>query len=104
MDSRRTARLAGIWFILTFVFSIPAGLFLYADVLDKIDYVVGPGADARIQLGAFLEILTAIANIATAVVRSAQYREYLHLLRTPGGWRIVDAFWQFTEPDDAAQS
>ncbi len=68
MDSRRTARLAGIWFILTFVFSIPAGLFLYADVLDKIDYVVGPGADARIQLGAFLEILTAIANIATAVV------------------------------------
>ena len=42
--------------------------------------------------------------IATAVVRSAQYREYLHLLRTPDGWRIVDAFWQFTEPDGAAQS
>jgi hypothetical protein len=68
VDSRRTARLAGIWFILTFVFSIPAALFFYADVLDKVGYVVGPGADTRIQLGAFLEILTAIANIATAVV------------------------------------
>lgn len=37
-------------------------------------------------------------DIATAVVRSAQYREYLHLLRTPDGWRIVNAFWQFTDP------
>jgi hypothetical protein len=38
-------------------------------------------------------------DIAAVVVRSAQYREYLHLLRTPEGWRIVNAFWQFTDPD-----
>lgn len=38
-------------------------------------------------------------DIAAAVVRSAQYREYLHLLRTPEGWRIVNAFWQFTDPE-----
>jgi hypothetical protein len=36
-------------------------------------------------------------DIAAAVVRSPQYREYLHLLRTPEGWRIVNAFWQFTD-------
>lgn len=41
-------------------------------------------------------------DIATAVVRSAQYREYLHLLRTSDGWRIVNAFWQFTDPGRAA--
>ena len=37
-------------------------------------------------------------DIAAAVVRSAQYREYLHLLRTPDGWRTVTAFWQLTDP------
>ena len=37
-------------------------------------------------------------DIAAAVVRSRQYREYLHLQRTPDGWRIVDAFWQLTDP------
>lgn len=36
-------------------------------------------------------------DIASVVVRSAQYREYLHLVRTPQGWRIVQTFWQFTE-------
>lgn len=38
-------------------------------------------------------------DIATAVVRSAQYREYLHLLRTPHGWKIAGAFWQLTNPE-----
>ena len=38
-------------------------------------------------------------DIAAAVVRSAQYREYLHLQRTDEGWRIVDAFWQLTQPE-----
>lgn len=38
-------------------------------------------------------------DIAAVVVRSAQYREYLHLLRTPDGWQIVNAFWQLTDPD-----
>lgn len=64
---RRTARIAGIWFVLTFVFSIPAVL-LYGPVLDHADYVLGAGADTRLSLGAFLEILVIVANIATAVV------------------------------------
>jgi hypothetical protein len=66
--NRRTALIAGVWFILTFVFSIPAALFLYTPILDDPNYIVSAGADSRIQLGAFLEVLTAIANIATAVV------------------------------------
>jgi hypothetical protein len=66
-SSRRTALIAGLWFIGTFVFSIPA-LLLYDPVLNDADYILGEGADTRISLGAFLEVLTAIANIATAVV------------------------------------
>ena len=63
---RRTSRVAGWFFIGTFVFSIP-GLLLYGPVLHHHDYVLGGGADTRIAFGAFLEILTAIANIGTAV-------------------------------------
>lgn len=58
----------GLFFILTFVASIPAALFLYEDVLDHVNYVIGGGGDTRVYLGAFLEIITAIAGIATAVV------------------------------------
>jgi hypothetical protein len=49
------------------VFSIPA-FFLYDPVLNDADYILGSGADTRIAAGALLEILLAIANIATAVV------------------------------------
>jgi hypothetical protein len=34
--------------------------------------------------------------IASAVVDSDVYREYLHLARTDDGWRIVNALWQST--------
>ena len=37
-------------------------------VLDDADYVVGSGDDVRVAVGALLEILLAIAGIATAVV------------------------------------
>jgi uncharacterized protein DUF4386 len=51
----------------TFVTSI-AGLILYDPVLNDADYILGAGADTRVQLGALCEILLAIANIGTAVV------------------------------------
>jgi hypothetical protein len=63
----RPGRIAGLWFIGTFVFSIPA-VFFYAPVLNDADYILGRGFDPRISLGALLEILLAISNIATAVV------------------------------------
>jgi hypothetical protein len=65
--ARRTSFYFGLWFIGTFVFSIPA-LLLYDPVLNDADYILGAGADTRIAAGALLEILLAIANIATAVV------------------------------------
>lgn len=64
---RKPGRIAGLWFIATFVFSIPAVL-LYDPVLNNADYIFGGGLDARISLGALLEIFLAISNIATAVV------------------------------------
>lgn len=34
--------------------------------------------------------------IATATVRSAVYREYVQLGRTPEGWKIVNTLWDWT--------
>jgi hypothetical protein len=64
---QKPGRIAGLWFIGTFVFSIPAVL-LYDPVLNDANYIFGGGLDARVSLGALLEILLAISNIATAVV------------------------------------
>jgi hypothetical protein len=67
MDSARKSALAtGVFFILTFVTSIPA-LVLYGPVLNDAHYVLGSGADTRIFVGAFLEVLLVISNIGTAV-------------------------------------
>jgi hypothetical protein len=32
-------------------------------------------------------------DIASVTVRSAPYREYLHLARTRDGWKIVNVLW-----------
>jgi hypothetical protein len=63
---RKLALIAGVFWIVTFVASIPA-LFLYAPVLDHVHYVLGAGSDTRIAVGAFLEVILAIAGIGTAV-------------------------------------
>ena len=69
MDTtRRTARVAGVLFIITFLTSIPAALLLYTPVLENVDYIVGAGADGGVALGAFLEVLLIVANVGTAVV------------------------------------
>jgi Domain of unknown function (DUF4386) len=70
MDTtRRTARVAGVLFIITFLTSIPAALLLYTPVLEDASYIVGAGAgDAGVALGAFLEVLLIVANVGTAVV------------------------------------
>jgi hypothetical protein len=35
-------------------------------------------------------------TIASATVRSAVYREYVQLVRTPEGWKIVNTLWELT--------
>ena len=56
----------GAWFLGTFI-AIPA-FFFYDPILNHANYVVGSGDDIRVAVGALLEILLAIAGIATAVV------------------------------------
>jgi hypothetical protein len=50
------------------------------------------GADRRIEI----EVVEVYGDIATAVVRSAVYREYVHLVRTSDGWKIANALWRST--------
>ncbi len=63
---RKIALVTGVFFILTFISAI-AGLILYGPVLNDPDYVTGAGADTRVSLGAFCEVILAITNIGTAV-------------------------------------
>ena len=63
--SRRIARIAGIFMVITFI-SIPA-LGLYDPVLHNTSYVVDHGSDARVYVGALFELMTLIAGIGMAV-------------------------------------
>ena len=63
--SRRVARIAGIFMVITFI-SIPA-LPLYDRVLHHTNFVIGAGGDARVYVGALFEIFTLIAGIGMAV-------------------------------------
>jgi hypothetical protein len=63
---RRIATTAGVLYLVTHVTSV-AALVLYDPVLNRPDYVVGPGTDARVLLGALLEVILALAIVGTAV-------------------------------------
>jgi hypothetical protein len=61
---RKIALTAGVFYLLTFV-SIPTA-FLYAPISAP-NYIIGPGPDNGVILGAVLEIIVALAGIGTAV-------------------------------------
>jgi hypothetical protein len=63
---RKSALVAGVLYIVTFITSIPA-LVLYGPVLNDAHYVLGAGVDARIFTAAFLEVLLMISGIGSAV-------------------------------------
>jgi hypothetical protein len=65
---RRTATIAGGLYLLTFASSIPARFFFLDPVLSDPDYIVGSGSDTRVLVGGLLEMVNALACIATAVV------------------------------------
>jgi len=67
MHPQKSARLAGLLFLATFVTSIPAVL-LYNDVLNETHFVLHAGNDTQILFGALLEMLLIVANIGTALV------------------------------------
>jgi hypothetical protein len=64
---RRTARTAGVLYLITFV-SIPT-LALYRPVIDHVGtFVLGAGGDTGVLWGALSEIVVGLAGIGTAVV------------------------------------
>ena len=65
-SERKTALVVGVFFILTFVGSIPA-LAFYVPLLGHPEYVLSGGADWSISVGAFLELIVVVTNIGTAV-------------------------------------
>jgi hypothetical protein len=44
-----------------------------------------------------IRVAAASGGIATVVVLSDVYVEYLHLVATPDGWRIVNALWRYAD-------
>ena len=63
-STRKTALVAGVLYLLTFV-SIPT-LALYGAIHDP-NYIIGSGPDTSVLIGAVLEIIVALAGIGTAV-------------------------------------
>jgi hypothetical protein len=61
---RKTSLAAGVFYLLTFV-SIPAPFYFYAGVRAP-NFVLGPGPDTPVFIGAILEIIVALAGIGTA--------------------------------------
>ena len=78
-QQRNRARIAGWLMASTFVTAIGA-VALYDPVLNDTGYILGPGDDTRITLGAFLEFLLMIGNVGTAVVMFPILRRYSETL------------------------
>ncbi|MFI6843765.1 DUF4386 domain-containing protein [Kitasatospora sp. NPDC050467] len=75
IPSRRLATAAGVCYLVTHVASI-GGLALYGPVLGNPDFVVGPGPDGRVLLGALFEVVLALAVVGTAIALFPVVRRY----------------------------
>ena len=64
---RKTALVAGVLYLITFIAGIPPAAFLLAPVLDDPNYIIDAGADSQVLFGAFLDLVNALACIGTAV-------------------------------------
>jgi hypothetical protein len=64
--TRRTALVAGVMYLITFIASIPA-VFLLAPLLGDAAYVLSDSADGDVLLGCFLDLVNAFACIGSAV-------------------------------------
>ena len=64
-STRKTALVAGIFYLVTFI-SIPT-LALYGPVKNHRDWILSSGSHTGVLVGAFLEVIVALAGIGTAV-------------------------------------
>jgi hypothetical protein len=64
--TRKTALVAGIFYLLTYASSIPAALLL-GSVLSDSNYILGAGADGQLRLAAIFDIVNGLTAIGSAV-------------------------------------
>lgn len=71
---RKTALVAGLLYLATFLSSIPA-VFLQSPVLNDPNFIIGgAGADTQVRLGALFDIVNSLTAIGTAVALYAVIR------------------------------
>lgn len=58
----------------------------------------GGGSAAPGARRADVTILDLFGNAASVRVDADQWVDYLHLVRTPGGWKIVNVLWELRSP------
>lgn len=76
IDSTRKAALAaGLFYIGTFIFSIPA-LWLYDGVVNDPNFVLAEGSDNGVLWGGLIEVLTGLTGIGTAVALYPVLKRY----------------------------
>jgi hypothetical protein len=54
----------------------------------------GHGAEDAVDRRLEIEVAGVYRDIASVIVHSAVYEEYLHLMRTPEGWRITNTLYE----------
>ena len=64
---RKISLAGGVLYLITFAASLPA-LKLYSAVINNRDYISTAGSNATLLWGAWLEVITALSGIGTAVV------------------------------------
>ena len=64
---RRTALVAGVLFLITYLTSISAKFAFYPPFFET-DYILGAGADSQLAWGALAEVILVVANVGSAVV------------------------------------
>ncbi len=65
-EQMKNARITGIFYLITFVTSIPA-VFLLDPVLHNSNFIIGSGSSTAVLWGCLLDLLNAIACVGTAV-------------------------------------
>jgi hypothetical protein len=70
---RKTALVAGVFYLLTFISSIPA-VFLLGPVLTDPNFIIGGSGAEQVRLGALFDIVNCLTAIGTAVALYAVVR------------------------------
>ena len=61
------------------------------------------GGDPSGKRSIEINILATDGDIASAMVVSNEYVDYLHLVRMDGRWQILNVLWEFRSPDTGAR-